>query len=305
MSESALTTSERTPGQRLRQAREALTWSIDDVAAKLKLKPRQVQAMEADAYGELPGATFVRGFMRNYAKLVQIDPEQLLDGLQGEAARDGATVSAPHEHIPYVERPYRKSNRALLGAAAAILVVVIGLLTLWRWEGSPQQAGSQVVSSSDVPAASPAPVASTPQGVSAPNEPAPASILPPSGNGATQIASPDVKPDATAASSDQAARPSTDAGGKPESISPQTDAAPAKASVKLNFDATSWVQVRDGKGKVIFTRTGQPGGEHEFTAALPLKFIIGNAAKVKMTYNGEPFDLMSRLDGTVARFTVE
>jgi cytoskeleton protein RodZ len=304
MSDSTLTTSDQRPGQRLKEARESLSWSIDEVAAKLKLKPRQVQAMEADAYGELPGATFVRGFMRNYAKLVQLDPEQLLSGLRGEAARDSPTVSAPHAHIQYVERPYKKSNRALLAAAAAIFATAVGLVTLWRWDGSLQRAGQPP--GSEVPATSPAPGASAPQAAAPASEPAPATAVAPSAVGQPQTgATSDVKPGAAAASNDAAIPPPADASGKPESISPPPPVTPEKASVKLSFDTTSWVQVKDGRGKVVFTRTGQPGGEHEFAATLPLKFIIGNAAKVKMTYNGEPFDLMPHLEGTVARFTLE
>ena len=57
-------------GARLRDARMAAGLSIDAVAQQLKLAPRQVQALEDDDFAQLPGRTFVRGFMRNYARLV-------------------------------------------------------------------------------------------------------------------------------------------------------------------------------------------------------------------------------------------
>ena len=70
-----------TPGTLVREAREAAGLSIDDVSQQLKLAPRQVQALEADDYAQLPGRTFVRGFMRNYARLLRLDPDALLAAL--------------------------------------------------------------------------------------------------------------------------------------------------------------------------------------------------------------------------------
>jgi hypothetical protein len=52
----------------------------------LKLAPRQVQALEDGDYGHLPGRTFVRGFVRNYARLVQLDAEKVLGALPGGTA---------------------------------------------------------------------------------------------------------------------------------------------------------------------------------------------------------------------------
>ena len=57
--------------------------SLDTVAQQLKLAPRQVTALEEDDFAKLPGRTFVRGFMRNYARLVRIDAEKVLAALPG------------------------------------------------------------------------------------------------------------------------------------------------------------------------------------------------------------------------------
>jgi cytoskeleton protein RodZ len=68
-------------GEQLRAARKARLLEVADVAQALKLGPRQVEALENGDWEGLPGATFVRGFVRNYARLVQID----------SGAVDGAT----------------------------------------------------------------------------------------------------------------------------------------------------------------------------------------------------------------------
>ena len=59
------------PGQMLRAAREAKGWKVEQVASQLKLSRRQIEALEADAFADLPGLTFVRGFVRNYARVLE------------------------------------------------------------------------------------------------------------------------------------------------------------------------------------------------------------------------------------------
>jgi cytoskeleton protein RodZ len=61
------------PGARLRSAREHAGLSLDQVAQALKLAPRQVKALEDEDFAQLPGRTFARGFVRNYARLLGLD----------------------------------------------------------------------------------------------------------------------------------------------------------------------------------------------------------------------------------------
>ena len=70
-----LETRETPPGMAgalLRAARESAGMTVDAVAQHLKLAPRQVKAIEDGDFKELPGRTFIRGFVRNYARLVQL-----------------------------------------------------------------------------------------------------------------------------------------------------------------------------------------------------------------------------------------
>ena len=76
-----------TAGAYLRASREAAGLSVDVVAQQLKLAPRQVRAIEEDDYARLPGRTFVRGFVRNYARLLGIDSDALLSILPGSEAQ--------------------------------------------------------------------------------------------------------------------------------------------------------------------------------------------------------------------------
>src|SRR5574343_1210023 len=90
--ESALTAG---VGELLRQAREARGLKVEEIAQTLKLGVRQIEAIEADRWERLPGATIVRGFVRNYARLVQIDAAPLMAQLDGALAKPADTLAVP------------------------------------------------------------------------------------------------------------------------------------------------------------------------------------------------------------------
>ena len=85
-------------GEKLKRAREALGMTPTDVAAKLKLGARQVEALEAEDFAHLPGDVFTRGFVRNYARLVEVDSEQLIVPVDIHAVV-AENVTAPSEGV--------------------------------------------------------------------------------------------------------------------------------------------------------------------------------------------------------------
>jgi cytoskeleton protein RodZ len=82
-------------GNQLSAAREAKGLTVADVAQALKLGVRQVEALESGTWGGLPGATFIRGFVRNYARLVEIDPAPLMEQLEGTLDRSAPRLDRP------------------------------------------------------------------------------------------------------------------------------------------------------------------------------------------------------------------
>ena len=82
-------------GAQLRAYRESAQLTVDDVAHHLKLARRQVLAIENDEFDALPGPTFVRGFIRNYARLLRVDPAPLLEA----GGLIGASPGASIDHI--------------------------------------------------------------------------------------------------------------------------------------------------------------------------------------------------------------
>ena len=77
-----------TVGEQLASAREAKKWVLDDVARLTKLRSDQVLALEEGRYHVFSAPVYVRGFVKSYAKLVNIDPAPLLEELNGELNKD-------------------------------------------------------------------------------------------------------------------------------------------------------------------------------------------------------------------------
>lgn len=65
-------------GQQLRTAREARELTIEDVEQSLRIRARFLEAFEAGAYEDLPGAVQARGFLRNYARFLKLDEDAIL-----------------------------------------------------------------------------------------------------------------------------------------------------------------------------------------------------------------------------------
>jgi len=119
------------PGAMLREARERLGLSVADAAAQTKLAPRQIEALEADDYRQLPEMAFVRGFVRSYARILHLDEQPLLAALP--EARLSAHVSPTSVEVPFPDaRSPQLQNLIWLGAALFLSVIVVAF-AVWHY----------------------------------------------------------------------------------------------------------------------------------------------------------------------------
>jgi cytoskeleton protein RodZ len=75
------------PGQVLAERREEWGLTVQDVASNLNLGAETIEALEADNYERLPGSTFVKGYIRSYARLLKLDAEDLLENIDLQPER--------------------------------------------------------------------------------------------------------------------------------------------------------------------------------------------------------------------------
>lgn len=142
------------PGARLAACRQERGWTIEQVASQLNLAPRQVVAIEADDYPSLPGMAIVRGFVRQYAKLLKIDAAPLLASLGGETVlahepiRPRQNLSTPFSEARLPSMTKTRSKVSAKWIVAGVVVVAIGAVAYGLREGVDfaglaQSAGSQ------------------------------------------------------------------------------------------------------------------------------------------------------------------
>ncbi|NTV97102.1 MAG: helix-turn-helix domain-containing protein, partial [Thiobacillus sp.] len=134
-------------GRILAEARAAKGLTVGQVADKLKLTSRQIEAIEAEDAARLPAAVFVRGFVRNYARLVDV-PQGSLPVISDVPATPTETITAHSEELRFRPSPVR---RWLLLPVLVFTLFLILVALLYAWLSQGEEAY--------VPAAPAAPVA--------------------------------------------------------------------------------------------------------------------------------------------------
>jgi len=119
------------PGRMLAQLRGEHKLSIADVAQRLKYGARQIEALEAEEFDKLPGGTFIRGMVRGYARLLDTDPQRLLDALDQRYVPGEIDLDLRNKGIPFV-RSGRRGTRTYLALSILVFIVVAGLHYEWR-----------------------------------------------------------------------------------------------------------------------------------------------------------------------------
>lgn len=311
------TAGERPPsiGNTLREARTRMGLSVADVAHRLKFAPRQIEALEADDFAHLPEITFVRGFVRSYAKLLQLDSESLLAALPGTPAPAPPLAARALEEVPFPgTSEARKPNLIWLAAAALVVVVAVAFFA-WSRGSKPS-----------VPAASKTPIAEQPEVQPAPQQLASAvqdtavfePVAVPPQPAAPQPAQQASKPAQHAAKViEQASKPVQQTTKVAEQTSkpvqqvtaadaPQPPATPKRPGIiRMEFDEESWVEIRDKDDRVLISRVYQPGSEESLNGKAPFTLAIGRSSAVRLTYKGKAVDLTQYSKTGVARLTLE
>ena len=311
------------PGETLRQARENKGWSVAEVAAQLNLTPQRLAQIEAGAFDKLPGTTFARGYIRAYAKLLELDQNRLVLEFDQFTGTD-ATGSNVHA-LGRIEEPVRYSQSILRLVSFLMLLALIGAGFLW-W----QDQGRPVASLADlglehveVEGAD-----GTTQ-VHSLAEPEDQAVV--AAQGGEQSSplllpiEPGEAPEEPGAAEQPAAEPGVAEGsvadgaaGTPTAPAPSqpanaATAAPAVApaapvalpaghgALNVQFTADCWTQVTDADGKVLLSALKRSGERIELTGKAPMELRLGFARAAQVTYNGESVDVAPYTSGETAR----
>ena len=281
-------------GAALREARERLGLSVADVANQTKLAPRQIEALEAEDFRHLPEMPFVRGFVRSYAKILQLDALPLLAVLPQTNTPPMPLVTASVEApFPSAHSPQRQ-NLVWLGAALLLAVVVVAF-AVWHLTTPVKPAAVQPETPASLPdkmqiiPASPVVETSV---IDQPAEPVARpsvqALQPPLPAAKTMI--PQVAPQS-----------------QPEKPAVQPEVPLQAATLRLAFDEESWVEIKGKDDKVLSSQVNPRGSELRINGQAPFALVIGHAASVRLFYRGKQIDLTPHISASneVARLTLE
>ncbi len=322
---------ERLPsaGEQLRSARETRGMTIAEAAQALMLAPRQIEAIEQDDWTKLPGDTFARGFIRNYARLLKLDSEALLRrNAEQRAAAEAPNIELPQALAAEIPQPSHAKKRDKVTIIAAAAMVVVALLVYFLLPenlfapkaAEPQVAAPVPAAVADVPAA-PVPavvgssadnnggagmVAPTPVVVptsSAPAAAAAVAVAPPVP--APVVAAPAVPVVPVPAAAPAKAAPAVAAPAAPTAAAKPAVPVAGAVHLKFNFSQDAWVEVTDKTGQKLISSKNLAGSQREAVGVPPLTLVIGNATHVKVSADGKVLDLSPRSKDDVARLIVQ
>ncbi|MEN0580443.1 cytoskeleton protein RodZ [Phytobacter palmae] len=316
----------QTTGVRLRNAREQLGLSQQAVAERLCLKVSTVRDIEDDKAPAELASTFLRGYIRSYARLVHIPEEELLPMIEKQAPIRAAKV-APMQTFSLGKRR-KKRDGWLMSFTWLVLFVVVGLTGAWWWQNHKAQQqeittmadqssaelnasgsseGQSVPLNNDAvstPTETPNTAATTPVEPTAPAAAAPGNAT--QAPAATAHSNAVVSPSQAPVTQPPATQPSASANNAPLPTDQAGITSPDAAhALVMNFNADCWLEVSDASGKKLFSGIQRKDATLNLTGQAPYKLKIGAPAAVQIQYQGKPVDL-SRFIRTnqVARLTL-
>ncbi|MGZ9031300.1 MAG: helix-turn-helix domain-containing protein [Burkholderiaceae bacterium] len=266
-------------GARLAAAREEAGLGVGEMAGRLRLHVNQVRALESEDLTHLPETAYVRGFVRSYARALNLDPAPLIDDLNTKVERPANSVvdgmTRTRDYSPVRASAHEHASRSLVLGLAVIALIGLGVTGWYTMRPSaPEGAGT-------APAAAPAVPAPTVGASSIP----PAPAVPAAAPADTTVP--------TVGATEPAPAPSQPVG----------DAA---AVLSLSFSGISWVEVTDAEGKILLSQLAREGDVLQPAGGTPpLNVVIGDASKALVTVRGEPVNLEPLQRANVARFSVK
>jgi len=280
-------------GLRLKRGREAKGLSLSDVVKQLNLASEIIEALESDNAEVLPSAVFVQGYLRSYAKIIDIDAEPLIELYKAQT---------PQQEVGSLSQPSIKQEvHSGHGAVRAISWVIglglIALIVLWWVNQGEEMLGGDVQVEMPI---SKTPVLALPKidEVDTVEEP----------KVVAEIEQPVIEASAPvdAESPAEVAEPVTEQVEVAPVISTSEEplSSDSEWKIVITFTDSCWVNIKDAEGKGQIVGNISEGTVRTLEGPAPYNVVLGNAAAAELRINGQLIDLTPYSRGNVARFTL-
>ncbi|MFT6100491.1 MAG: cytoskeleton protein RodZ [Arenicella sp.] len=253
-------------GSLLAAARKQQNKNVEEIAGALNLSATQIRTIELDQSEGLPEPTYVRGYIRSYARLLGLNEDEVLDHYLNPNWQKGSRLDEMPRGIGSAND---SDSRGFFTAGKVVVIVVLGLIIGFLWFTGQLGGirGSQTAS------------ITTPESVSTVRAPQAEDDQVPDDLSSVEL---------TQESDDEIVA-------EPVSVENQ---------LSLSFTDTSWVDIRDGDGNRLAYKSYAQGEDLSVSATTPMSVFIGNAKAVSAVFNGVAYDISPFREGVFARFTV-
>ena len=268
-------------GQILKTHRENANISLAKIASLLKLTELQVEHIENDEYHLLGAKTFVKGYIKNYCRTLNIDCSAILAMLPAFSASD-----KPVDMQSFSRRTEKEAHDSrLMTVSYLILAIVIGSSAVWWWQNAMPideqnntiNANNSLISEQQKSTKLLAEAADEAQS----NEIEPA----PQANSAVINEQQTIQ-----------AAPLNDAQSQSEPTSSDL------STIIMMFNDESWVEIHDANDEKIAFGVKKAGYEMTLTGVAPFSVVLGKHDVVRITLNGEPVDISAFPKNRLAKF---
>lgn len=294
-------------GTILKNRRESLGLTQQQVSSRLKLRVSLIQQIEDNQFDSDQVATFMRGYVRSYAKYVNLDEKVVLEALE----HSGDVQHQEQEMMSFSRKTKtEKHNSRIMLLTWSIFAVIAGISSLWWWQNQQQDTLSQslvaeetaeevvvdelgddqLTTSLDLIEAE-TPAVEAPQVVDSEAVAETSAV--------TEIADADVAPEVETPVEPVVAAVETEVA-EPEIVTPE----PLANELVMQFSSDCWIQVKDATGRTLSTGIKKAGQSLNLSGETPYKVVIGAPEAVSMTFASEPVDLSGYTSGKVARITL-
>ncbi len=295
------------PGTMLKEARVARGLSIEEVATRLNLKPANIQSLETEVFEQRISITFIRGYYKNYAKLLDVAPQQVLEAFDAlnAAKQEPAKLQSFSRKVAK-----QASDDRLMLVSYVILAIIIAMVVVWWLQ---QSNSSEPISTSAIVTAEPA--TSQPQqeqsaltAASEPNIPEqvpqdepelPAQVIE-----QPQQSSVDVQRQAEPGATEVTDSSPDDTVAEDVLAAATQDILPTEAELVFQFSADCWVNIVDATGEAIAYGVKVAGRTMPVSGVPPFEVTLGAPEAVQINFDGEAVDMSQFPKGRSAKFTL-
>lgn len=324
-------------GRLLQEYRESVGYSVTQTADALCLSEAIVSKLEKEEFDTLAEPPYIRGYLRNYAKLAEKDPSVLIETYENLRGASPEELTRHYQPIK-VSNKRKPSLLPVLAKLALAAVIIAGLVSVAKipqvknwfvntWHSFSQQRGTRMngnidninnpILTGNMPAPLPIPSEENSTEVSAPlqagnsGEAKPQDSAQTDTNKTEENKTTETSPDTSDQVQTTTTSINTDNTEKnTESrviTSSQADETPVGNSVKIKlvFNEEVWLRIKDKDKKTVYEAQTAAGNEKELELEKPLTFRVGNAQGISIFVDGKTKDITEYTKGSVANFTLQ